>query len=134
MISTLLVDDDIAVLELFRTVLQMDGFEVDVATSAAQAIPILGRKSYQIIITDLRMETSTAGFDVVRAAVRLEPRPLVVVVTAYPVPAAEWRKTGADALFIKGANTMALSGQLKELLKQTTRSESASGIPLRRVH
>lgn len=133
MISTLLVDDDIAILELFRSVLEMDGFEVDIASSAAHAIPVLGRKPYQVIITDLRMETSTAGFDVVRAAVQLVPRPLVVVVTAFPVPAAEWRKTGADALFIKGANTMALSDQLKELLKQTTRAESASGAPLRRA-
>lgn len=132
MISTLLVDDDIAILELFRTVLQMDGFEVDIASSAGQAIPALERKPYHVVITDLRMETSTAGFDVVRAAVQLVPRPLVVVVTAFPVPAAEWRKTGADALFIKGANTTALSDQLKELLKQTTRSESASGTPLRR--
>jgi DNA-binding NtrC family response regulator len=133
MISTLLVDDDLAILELFRTVLEMDGFQVDIASSAAQAIPVLGRKPYEVIITDLRMETSTAGFDVVRAAAKIEPRPLVVVVTAYPVPAAEWRKTGADALFIKGANTLALSEQLKKLLKQMTRSESPSGAPLRRA-
>lgn len=132
MISTLLVDDDVAILQLFRTVLEMDGFEVDVASSAAEAIPNLSNKSYEVIITDLRMETSTAGFDVVRAAVQCVPRPLVVVVTAFPVPAAEWRKTGADALFIKGANTMALSDQLKELLKHTTRTESASNSSLRR--
>src|SRR5512140_110259 len=133
MIRTLLVDDDDAILQLFRTVLEMSDFQVEVASSAAQGLKCLGRENFEVVITDLRMETSTSGFDVVRAAVQQNPRPLVVVVTAFPVPAAEWRKTGADALYVKGANTMALPEQVKELLKQTTRTKSASQSPLRRA-
>ncbi len=132
MIRTLLVDDDEAILQLFRTVLELSDFSVDLAKSAAEAIPLLGVNSYQVVISDLRMETSTAGFDVVRAAVRCNPRPLVVLVTAFPVPASEWRKTGADALYVKGANTMALPEQLKELLKHNFRNESAAADSLRR--
>lgn len=126
MIRTLLVDDDDAIVQLFRTVLELSGFVVDTAKSAADAIEQISSNSYEVIITDLRMETSTAGFDVVRAAVQRNPRPLVVVVTAFPVPASEWRKTGADALYVKGANTMALPEQLKELLKQTSRTNLPS--------
>jgi DNA-binding NtrC family response regulator len=132
MIRSLLVDDDEAILQLFRTVLELSDFAVDTAKSAGEAIEILGANSYQVVISDLRMETSTAGFDVVRTAIRKSPRPLVVLVTAYPVPASEWRKCGADALYVKGANTMALPEQLKELLSQTTRSKSAAHSSLRR--
>jgi len=134
MIRTLLVDDDDAIVQLFRTVLELNGFQVDTASSAVDAIQQIGRSAYEVIITDLRMETSTAGFDVVRVAVKLDPRPLVVVVTAFPVPASEWRKTGADALYVKGANTMALPEQLKELLKQASLSgRTASYSALRRA-
>ena len=132
MIRSLLVDDDEAILQLFRTVLEMSDFAVDTAKSAAEAIEILGSKSYEVIISDLRMETSTAGFDVVRTAARQSPRPLIVLVTAFPVPASEWRKSGADALYVKGANTMALPEQLKELLNQSVRARSVANSPLRR--
>jgi DNA-binding NtrC family response regulator len=126
MIRTLLVDDDDAIVQLFRTVLELSDFAVDTANSAASAITQIEETLYEVIITDLRMETSTSGFDVVRAAVKRNPKPLVVLVTAFPVPASEWRKTGADALYVKGANTMALPEQLKELLKQASRTEPLS--------
>ena len=132
MIRTLLVDDDEAILQLFSTVLQLSDFAVQTATSAADALAALRASNYEVVISDLRMETSTSGFDVVRAAVQQSPRPLVVLVTAYPVPATEWRKTGADALYVKGANTMALPEQLKEMLKQNSRSASAAQSPIRR--
>ena len=132
MIRTLLVDDDEAILQLFRTVLELSDFTVDTAKSAAEALVELSAKSYEIVISDLRMETSTAGFDVVRAAVQHSPRPLVVLVTAYPVPASEWRKSGADALYVKGANTLALPEQLKSLLHQTQRVQPAAQASLRR--
>lgn len=133
MIRTLLVDDDEAILQLFRTVLEMSDFEVETASSATQALECLSTGSFEVVITDLRMETYTSGFDVVRAAIQHAPRPLVIVVTAFPVPASEWRKTGADALYVKGANTMALPEQVKELLKQTSRTRSAAQAPLRRA-
>jgi hypothetical protein len=45
-----------------------------------------------------------------------------VVITAYPVPSSDWRSIGADALYLKGANTMALPEQLKELLQRKLRN------------
>ncbi len=133
MIRALLVDDDEAILHLFRTVLEMNGFEVDLAKSAAEAIATLPSGPFDVVITDLRMETHTAGFDVVRAAVLLKPRPLVIVVTAFPVPPAEWRKSGADALYVKGSSMMGLPEQIKQLLEQNPRVEHGSSAALRRT-
>jgi CheY-like chemotaxis protein len=133
MTRVLLVDDDTSILQLFCTVLEMNGFEVVTATSAAEALTVLEVQSFEMIITDLRMENPTAGFEVVRAAHVLSPRPIIVVVTAFPVPSAEWRRTGADALYVKGANTMALPEQLKELLHRKLRDSVSEFSPARRA-
>ena len=133
MTRVLLVDDDDSILQLFCTVLEMNGFEVITAISAADAISRLDEQSFEMVITDLRMENPTAGFDVVRAAQTHTPRPIIVIVTAFPVPSSEWRRTGADALYIKGANTMALPEQLKELLHRKLRDTVSEYGPIRRA-
>ncbi len=129
MTRALLVDDDSSILQLFRSVLEMNGFEVVTASSARQAVEQLPLHSFEMVITDLHMESPTAGFDVVQAAKRLSPRPIIVIVTAYPVPSAEWRRAGADALYMKGANTLALPEQLRELLRRRLRETSRNFNP-----
>ncbi len=125
MTRVLLVDDDASIVQLFSTVLEMNGFAVTKAQSATDARAAIARESFEIVITDMHMETPTAGFEVVRAARERSPRPIIVVVTAYPVPSAQWRGMGADALYIKGANTMTLPQQLKELLDRRVRAASS---------
>jgi CheY-like chemotaxis protein len=121
MTRVLLVDDDCSIVQLFSTVLEMHGFVVTRAQSASEARSVMAQDSFEIVITDMHMETSTAGFEVVRAARDRSPRPIIVVVTAYPVPSAQWRGMGADALYIKGSNTTTLPQQLKELLDRRQR-------------
>ena len=133
MTKVLLVDDDDSILHLFCTVLEMNGFDVTTASSASGAIRKFADQSFDMVITDLHMENPTAGFDVVQAAHRLSPRPIIVIVTAYPVPSAEWRRAGADALYIKGANTMALPEQLKELQRRKGRDAVTDFGPVRRA-
>jgi DNA-binding NtrC family response regulator len=133
MTRVLLVDDDNSILQLFCTVLEMNGFEVITAASASEALSRIDEQPFEMVITDLRMESPTSGFDVVRAAHNLSPRPIIVIVTAFPVPSAEWRRTGADALYIKGANTMALPEQLKELLHRKLRDTVSEYGPIRRA-
>ncbi len=129
MIRALLVDDDPAILELFSTVLEMNGFSVVSADCAREALCLIGKSSFEMIITDLRMESPTAGFDVVRAAAQLAPRPVIVIVTAHPVPAAEWRAAGADALYVKGSNTLTLPDHLKSLFAEKRHSGREVAVP-----
>jgi CheY-like chemotaxis protein len=133
MTKLLLVDDDDSILHLFCTVLEMNGYDVTTATCASAALRKISEQSFDMVITDLHMESPTAGFDVVQAAQRLSPRPIIVIVTAYPVPSAEWRRSGADALYVKGANTMALPEQLKELQRRKGRDTVTEYGPVRRA-
>lgn len=122
MIKALLVDDEEAILKLLSTVLGMHGFSVETATSGHDAVSLLEHNEYDVVLTDLRMESPLAGFDVVRAATGIAPRPAIVVLTAFPVPPNEWQSAGADALYLKGTNTLFLPDQLKVLLAGRDRS------------
>src|SRR5262249_8262234 len=101
----LIVDDEASILSLLRLVLESESYEVATAASGAEATRKLGEESFDLIITDIRMETPTAGFDVVRTARRHQPDAPVALLTAFPVPTSDWKQAGADTLFIKGTDS-----------------------------
>ena len=115
-LKILVVDDEPAILGLFKDVLELSSFEVQTATSSSEAITVLDRDEFDAVVTDLRMETPLAGYEVVKAAHALNPRPAIALVTAFPVPATEWKQAGADALFVKGQNTINLGEDLQQLV------------------
>lgn len=112
----LLADDDVAVLLTLKTVLEMDGFEVETASSAAEAIQKLDSGVYQMVITDVRMESEDAGFQVIRAAREQEYDPATAVLTAYPPQNGEWKREGAQSLLVKPVGVQDLVRQLEALL------------------
>ena len=82
----LLVDDELAILLTLRAILEMNDFEVDTASSAKEAAQKLKNGVFEMVITDMRMETETAGYDVIRAARQLPYNPATAILTAYPIP------------------------------------------------
>lgn len=64
----LLVDDELAILLTLKAILEMNGFEVETAASAKEAVTKLNGGVYQMVITDMRMENETSGYEVIRAA------------------------------------------------------------------
>lgn len=116
MYKLLLVEDEEPIRKMLKTVLEMDDFSVETAGSAGEGIQSLTQDKFDVVVTDLRMESPVAGYDVIKAARQLETRPVTVVLTAFPVPTSEWKHAGADALFTKGGGTMDLAKRLVALL------------------
>ena len=135
----LLVDDDLAVLLTLKAVLELHGFEVDTAASSAEAFGRLESGVYQMVISDLRMETEEAGLEVLRAARRQAYDPATALLTAYPPSGEHWREehgrgehgrgeghqeesrsedqpASADSLLIKPLGTGDLLRQVEALL------------------
>lgn len=112
----LLVDDDVAVLLTLKAVLEMHGFEVETAASAAEGIGKLTSGEYQMVISDARMETEDAGFHVIRAARRQPYNPATALLTAYPPLNGEWNHAGAQSLLVKPIGTQDLIRQIEALL------------------
>jgi DNA-binding response OmpR family regulator len=112
----LLVDDDLAVLLTLKAVLELHDFEVQTASSAADAMEKMASGVYQMVITDARMETEDAGFHVVRAAKRQSYNPATALLTAYPPENGSWTEAGAQSLLVKPIGTQDLVRQIEALL------------------
>jgi len=138
----LLVDDDLAVLLTLKAVLEFHGFEVETAGSSAEAFARIESGVYQMVISDLRMETEEAGLEVIRAARRQTYDPATALLTAYPPsagprhqgarvePEEDWTGENSESLLIKPIGTGDLLRQVEALLirqadKQARRRDSA---------
>jgi DNA-binding response OmpR family regulator len=111
----LLVDDDVAILLTLKAVLEISGFEVETAASAREAKLRLKGNEYHMVITDLRMESDTAGQEVAAAAKKAANRPAVAMLTAFP-PDEEWVASGTDKVLVKPMNTQDLLRQIEAML------------------
>ncbi|MGA7523212.1 MAG: response regulator [Acidobacteriaceae bacterium] len=111
----LLVDDDVAILLTLKAVLEISGFEVETAASAREAKLRLKSTEYHMVITDLRMESETAGQEVAAAAKKAPNRPAVAMLTAYPPADADWMAT-TDKVLVKPMNTQDLLRQIEAML------------------
>jgi len=112
----LLVDDEVTVLLTMKAVLEISGFDVDTAASAMDAKRKLKLREYQMVITDMRMESDAAGREVIAAARTASYHPAVALLTAYPLADEDWQDMGADKMLVKPMQTMVLLRQIEKLL------------------
>ncbi len=110
------IDDDLAVLLTLKAVLEFQGFEVDTAGSTIEALSRLESSTYQMVISDLRMETEDAGLKVLLAARLQNYDPATALLTAYPPSGEHWRKEHSESLLIKPLGTNDLLRQVEALL------------------
>ncbi len=113
----LLVDDEVPVLLTMKAVLEISGFDVDTATSAREGMLRIKKNEYQMIITDMRMESDASGREVVQAARTAPYHPAVALLTAHPVADEDWQDMGADKMLVKPMQTAHLLKQLEKLLE-----------------
>jgi DNA-binding response OmpR family regulator len=114
----LLADDELAILLTLKAVLEINGFEVDTAASAQEAVAKLQTSAYHMVITDMKMEEEESGYDVIRAARQTEYDPAVAILTAYPLLGTDWKAKGAQSMLVKPMNTDDLLRQIEALLVQ----------------
>jgi DNA-binding response OmpR family regulator len=112
----LLVDDEPAILITLKAILEMNGFDVVTAASAAEAKLRLEADSFHLVITDMKMESDTSGFDVARFARQQQYRPAIAILTAYPNLGSDWKEEGAESLWIKPMHMQDLLEGIKALL------------------
>jgi len=129
----LLVDDEVTVLLTMKAVLEISGFDVDTAASAREAKSKIKSHEYQMVITDMRMESDASGREVIHAA-RIAPyHPAVALLTAYPLSEEDWQDAGADKMLVKPMQTAALLRSIEKLLEthaaKLARLSSAAAAP-----
>jgi CheY-like chemotaxis protein len=79
----LLVDDDPASRLTLKTVLEAGGYNVDSAASAAEAVEKLQQGEYELVLSDLQMESPQAGLKVLAHAKLMDYKPATALITTY---------------------------------------------------
>jgi DNA-binding response OmpR family regulator len=113
----LLVDDEVTVLLTMKAVLEISGFDVDTAASARDAKLKLRHQTYEMVITDMRMESEQSGREVIVAARTAAYHPAVALLTAFPLADEDWHDMGADKMLVKPMQTRLLIHQIEKLLE-----------------
>jgi len=80
--QVLVVDDEGAQREILRTILTAEGYGVETAGNAAEALAKSARTRFDLVLTDLRMPGAD-GLSLVRQLTREDPPTLVILMTAY---------------------------------------------------
>jgi DNA-binding NtrC family response regulator len=81
----LLVDDDRQVLEAMADWLRSQGFELDTATTQADALEQMRQKTYDLLLADVRLGDGD-GFDLLEQSRRNWPATQVMLMTGYGTP------------------------------------------------
>lgn len=82
-LSLLVVDDERTLRESCRSILVGLGYRVEVASKGEEAIRLLQRRTFDIVLTDLYLNDVT-GIEICRAALAQAPDTLVIVMTGNP--------------------------------------------------
>jgi CheY-like chemotaxis protein len=64
--TVLLVDDDLDLLDTYKTILEHEGFAVLTATDSAEAMKLAASNPIDVAVLDVMMETPTEGFELAR--------------------------------------------------------------------
>jgi two-component system response regulator AtoC len=102
MAQILVVDDEKKMGILIEGTLQDAGYSVKTVTSGQQALKFLEKNTYDVVITDLKMEP-VGGMAVLKKTKKLNRSTEVIIMTAYATAksAVEAMKTGATDYIIK---------------------------------
>jgi DNA-binding response OmpR family regulator len=80
----LLVDDDEAVLQTLKPVLESDGFKVVGAANVKQALKCISCQTFDVLVTDLHMPQPGDGLTVVSAMRHSNPRAVTLIFSSFP--------------------------------------------------
>ena len=80
--EVLVVDDEAVVLTVLREALRRGGYRVTTAASAEEAIDLMQKRRFDLVLTDKNLP-GASGLDVLRAARALSPSPAIVMITGY---------------------------------------------------
>ena len=81
--SILIVDDEVRQREIYRDILQDEGYDTETAPSGESALKLLGQKRFDLVITDLNL-TGMTGVQLLTEIVQADPTVAVTLITGYP--------------------------------------------------
>jgi ActR/RegA family two-component response regulator len=112
----LFVDDEPTIRLTLPAILEQEGFAVSVAASVPEALEIIHRETFEVLLTDLNIGGPADGFILVTAMRRIQPHSATFILTGYPdfQTALEAIRQQVDDYFTKPADIATLVATLKD--------------------
>jgi DNA-binding NtrC family response regulator len=125
--SILVVDDDKAILKYAKGILQLEGYDVDVAETGLDAMEKSNTRFYNLALLDI-MLPDIEGTELLTKMHRTTPKMMKIMVTGFPSfdNAVEALNMGADAYLLKPVELEELLKVVKEKLYEQEEAEKMS--------
>lgn len=126
------MDDDRAVLKSLESVLVYSGFQVAAVESVPEALELISKQPFDVLLTDLNIGEPGDGFTVVSAMRRVQPHACTFILTGYPDidTAIQAIRSQVDDYFAKPLKVEELLAAISKLQKGV-RPESKLAHPTR---
>jgi len=123
----LLVHDELAPRLALQTLLQAGGYEVDVAASGAEAVTKLDEREYELVLSDLQMESPHPSCKLLAYARMKDYRPATAVVTAFTGRRSRGSRKPQERVAVESRNITELLSKVADLigLRASRRAERA---------
>jgi DNA-binding response OmpR family regulator len=109
--SILLVDDDDAVRELLKEVLEISKFHVTTAANVPDALHLIDTEPFDVLLSDLHMPGAGDGFTVVSAMRHKNPNAVTLLFTGYPA-----LKEAMDAILLQADEILVKPMPIPEMI------------------
>lgn len=135
--NVLVVDDEESIRNICERGLPGPRLKVLTAATAAQAREMLAKHQFDIVLTDIHMETEDAGLELARFTRKTFPETDVIVMTGYDTidAAVNAMKLGACEFVIKPFDLLLLKASLRRHAehRETKKRLAQIGISARRI-
>ncbi len=125
--SILIVDDDRAILNTAKEILQLEGYDVDAVETGLEAIKKTQAAFYHLALLDIKLP-DMEGTELLNKMHRTTPKMMKIMITGFPSldNAVEALNQGADAYLLKPVNPEELLQTVAEKLKEQEDAETMS--------
>lgn len=115
-IRILVVDDEPKICNLIEELFKLEGYQIDTSFSGAEALQMMKRYNYQMLLTDLKMP-GIDGLKLIQKAKELNPDIRTIMITGYITveTAVQSLRHGVDDYIKKPFNIL----ELKKVVKRT---------------
>jgi ActR/RegA family two-component response regulator len=126
----LFVDDEASIRLTLSAILGLEGFQVTVASTVAEALALITAERYDVLVSDLNIGQPGDGFTVVSAMRRVQPNAVTLILTGYPAFEAALRaiREQVDDFFTKPTNVHDLIAAIRDRLKRRNSPSAPSCI------
>ena len=128
MSKILLVDDDVELTDLLAKILQLTGFEVDIANNGEEALEKLN-ESHQLVLLDVMIPVLN-GIDTLKKIRQISNIPVMMLTArGKEIDRVIGLELGADDYLSKPFNDRELVARIKAILRRTSQSKNVQNTP-----